>query len=76
MKVMCIDGSTDHDSPLPVDIIEGHIYTVVRDVFKDGKKWYVLAEMLPFDIYTAKDFIPLSSIDETTFERNYNTKTA
>ena len=66
MKVMCIDARQILD-PVP-ELKEGAIYTAKQDpnhedqysIFETGKN------------YLKKRFIPLSEIDETEFERNYN----
>ena len=73
MKVICIDASTDIDSELPVDLIEGQVYTVVRITEDDdGEVWYELKEKSFLSLYTQDGFMPTSGISETQFERNYN----
>lgn len=85
MKVICIDGMSPGQnvfngfgqptSPLRKDeeIYTGEIYIVIGE-FKNarGENYYRL-EGKPTDIvYHEKRFSPISSIDETEFERNYN----
>lgn len=57
-------------------IIEGETYTVVRTEDTKWGQYYQLEEKPPKTIYNARRFAPLSSIDETTFERNYNRQPA
>jgi len=75
MKVVCIDeGITRkciNSSRISSRLIEGHIYTVERTV----GKYYILRELEPDLGYEVHLFAPLSEIDETTFERNYNKET-
>lgn len=63
MKVLCIDASTDADSEMPVDLVEGQIYTVVDDQVYQGLLWYCLQENLDA-WYSSDAFVPLSDIDE------------
>ena len=72
MKVICIDASTDFDSEIPVDLIEGEVYTVIDVDKEDNEIWYTLLEKSIYQQYSEDAFIPLSEIDETEFERNYN----
>ncbi len=85
MKVICIDGikplSTVYSffgqpmTSFPGDeIFEGEKYTVVAELLHDGVLYYGLAErdFTPGIWYKAKKFAPVSSIDETEFERHYN----
>jgi hypothetical protein len=74
MKVMCID---DEDQ-LGSDLKYGEIYTVYDEDNTTFNVPVVFLEEIDqwgwWQEPWAKDrFIPLSEIDETTFERNYNT---
>lgn len=88
MRVICIDKGT-YD-PYFIPLIVGETYTVIQFV-KGGEialsriapnDCYRLEELKssPIDgsplFYHAKNFIPLSSIDETEFERNYKKEPA
>ena len=76
MKVICINTS-GHINPLVDKLVEGNTYEVIDDK--------MLFEMLHYIIfghefasdgtecaYVAADFVPISEIDETEMERNYN----
>lgn len=81
MKVICIDGVKVGDRvkagfqpfALPQDeIIEGVIYEVIDLINFFGLDAYRLVGK-PFNaLYTTDRFAPISDIDETEFERNYN----
>jgi hypothetical protein len=75
MKVICIDGVKSGSITMMGNIIskeneiyEGEEYTVQRQV----DDCYLLVERPGFLLYKKKRFAPISKIDETTFERNYN----
>jgi hypothetical protein len=77
MKVICIDASNQQNDGTP-NVIEGDIYTVIGET--DTCEAYILEELkrgLHQDGtecgYCKKRFIPTSEIDETEFERNYDT---
>lgn len=77
MKVICIKHDTVTTSGPDIvphgSIKEGMIYTVTETKrFIDG--YYYLLEEAPMAWYGVELFAPLSEIDETTFERNYNTQ--
>lgn len=75
MKVICIDEGVTrkciNSSRISSKLIEGGIYTVSRAV----GKYYILKELEPDLGYESRLFVPLSSIDEKEFERNYNLQT-
>lgn len=72
MKVICIDeGITRkciNSDRISAKLIEGHIYTVDRTI----GKYYILKELEPDLGYEQHLFAPLSSINETEMERNYD----
>lgn len=80
MKVVCIE-SGDAKNGFPSDwmVIEGETYTVLRETtgyYRDGStvECFVLAEQ-PDKLgpcFEKSRFIPLSDIDETELERNYD----
>jgi len=82
MKVLCIDDSSEEqgvEGEGDFYIKEGEVYTVATEcigVRVDGSEEpsYELAEDLGW-AYSQKKFLPLSSIDETTFNREYNKQT-
>lgn len=78
MKVLCIHGvkigEIAHNflgdvkaADITSVIFEGEIYTVVEDIGES----YVLQERNPIFAYGKRRFAPLSEINETEFERNY-----
>lgn len=79
LKVICIDDKIRPHSVCASDwfIKEGEVYTVCGTYISNiGRPSYRLDED-PMKLrggYDADRFIPLSTIDETTFERNYNTQ--
>lgn len=66
MKVVCIDASNMNKYGI---LVEGNIYKVISN--NDCFKAYELKEHKGY-FYKKERFIPLSEIDETTFERNYD----
>lgn len=78
MKVICIKTDTIHTSGPNIvpngSLIEGNVYTVIDTDVYDGRTYYRLAEIKYFAFYGAHLFIPISSIDETEFNRNYKTE--
>ena len=80
MRVICIDGVKIGDigkndktggtirAKSDACIYEGETYTVAHD-YGDT---YMLAGRNPFYSYNKRKFSPLSEIDETQMERNYN----
>lgn len=73
-KVICIDNSHALYTKKHIDLDLGETYTVISEVSDpaSGILHYVLSERRHDKAYGAFRFIPLSEIDETTFERNYN----
>lgn len=75
MKVICIDASNGCWGVASSLLREGDIYTVIGNpvINPDG---CLLAEAKhpdhPLYGFRKERFAPLSTIDETTFERNYN----
>lgn len=81
MRVVCID-SRPHvkEHPHYPPIVEGDSYHISREAigeYIDGEQvtGWVLME-IPGWVYEKWRFIPASEIDETTFERNYQTQPA
>lgn len=64
-KVICIDseGTTY--------LIEGELYTVIGYDDKRYNQPVVFLREIVGEAYCADRFAPISEIDETTFERNY-----
>lgn len=86
MKVLCIDDKLrPNEMYIPgCELKEGETYTVVEEVTgydinsvtgfsTNPRQCYVLAEFAAFPgvCFETNRFVPLSEIDETTFERNY-----
>lgn len=85
MKVICIDDKVEPDEHIipGCSLIYGNIYTVAEEVEGFAKhdvlrvqpiKCYILEEIPKpkgLNLFPIKKFVPLSEIDETTFERNY-----
>lgn len=79
MKVICIDASRHSDCVIfyPGFLKEGEIYIVIeetvgRNKFNQFVPAYILEGQPIAGCYPKSRFAPLSSIDETEFERNYN----
>jgi hypothetical protein len=75
MKVICIDNSPNRYGTAD-ELIEGNPYTVIREFNVKGVIVYELLEFpspSPMHGFSAYRFVPTSSIDETNFERNYET---
>ena len=78
MKVMCIDNSCKLGAQNGDLLQYGSIYTVVDERICSfglyvGHLVYDLAEVSPERYqFLASRFIPISNIDETEMERNYN----
>lgn len=76
MKVICINETGFVDKEVD-PIKEGEIYTVIAHKTYDNKRYYQLSELAINSKnhypqwYASFRFIPLSSIDETEFEREY-----
>lgn len=73
MKVICIDNSgySRLGTLKASDFLkEGETYTVVREL--EDRDAYIIAEVDHPDGCRKYRFIPLSQIDETEMERNYN----
>ena len=72
MKVLCVDATSE--TPLPFK--EGDILTVSGE---DNETYclpaYYFFECPPHQPYDKNRFIPLSSIDETEMQREYNLQT-
>ena len=73
MKVMCIndewfDGVTVNNYRCPK---QNEIVTVVDDFSDCEGEWYKLLEYGE-SVFLQECFVPLSDLDETTFERNYD----
>ena len=77
MKVICIDagnyGNPGFGGPIPK---EGDILTVGRAYEYEGIPSYEFVEYGPNYLYSQRRFAPLSQIDETEMERNYNKELA
>lgn len=75
MKVICIDGAKrggeyyGHLIPKPK---EGKVYEVLQHPYYDD--CYLILELDSVGGYRKFRFAPLSSIDETEFEREYKTE--
>lgn len=81
MKVICINGKKEGNltyfgNPLKKEdaIYEGEVYSVLREIDHPNGPSYILEDKSPYMSYRKIHFIPLSTIDESTFERNYNTQ--
>lgn len=80
MKVICIDDKRQLTPDTP-KVKVGDTYTVIKTYNITNKPeympglYYALQEM-PESAYHESLFAPLSCIDETTFERNYNKQPA
>lgn len=76
MKVICVDNTNENKS-LP-DPVLGDNYTVIDECEFGSLEYYQFSELkapYPFRWWYLKSrFIPLSSISETEFVRNYNTE--
>jgi len=73
MKVICIDETTPGKLPKSMcELKEGEIYTVKSEDISpiSGIPTYWFVELIL--AYGKYRFIPLSEVDETEFERNYN----
>ena len=73
MDVMCIDdGWTNGNIPsLPTKCPEfGETYKVIDCQQCDNGVWYYRLAGFPY-FWEAGAFVPVSTIDETKFERNY-----
>jgi hypothetical protein len=74
VKVICVkkDG-TDADTGLPCVplLVEGNSYIAI-DIF--DKEYYILSEFGRAESFHMSLFVPLSEIDETKMERNYQTE--
>lgn len=66
MKVICIDATQSSNR-----LVYLNTYTVYREAVYRGVPVYYLDEVYN-EPFMKERFIPLSTIDETTFERNYN----
>ena len=74
MKVICISENwhsiIKENVPFPA---VGEECEVIESQEKYGRLFHVLGGRFPGGImYAAENFAPISEIDETTFERNYN----
>lgn len=77
LKVICIDDRDEFGFNSSQSVVIGHIYTVtgnVGGIGTDGsvEPCYFLAEFTRDDCFLCRFFAPLSSINETQMERNYN----
>lgn len=73
MRVICIEvPAKAHNN---AGIVEGQILEVVETLYDHDGAWYHFTIDHEYG-YKAKYFIPLSSIDETEFERNYKKEPA
>jgi hypothetical protein len=78
MKVICIEEPKtkfSHKTGLPFVVRVGSVYTVAECLTLGDVPGYRLKEDM-IHTYAAKWFEPLSEIDETEMERNYNKETA
>lgn len=73
MQVICVDNTNENkECPTPV---LGDTYTVINERMFNNREHYEFAEINAPGVhywYCKKRFIPLSSIDETEFERSYD----
>ncbi len=75
MKVICINATAPPAYPLS-PLIEGNTYTIQRVEATIKGDCYILHETIEWQelhkiAFAKHRFIPLSIVDETTFERNY-----
>lgn len=83
MKVLCIDDKIRHPHGFMeeggIKIKEGEVYEVLRETEGYDKlgNTYRVYELTvdPGYGYELWRFVPISNIDETEFERNYNKET-
>lgn len=76
---MCIKHGNYHEAKGRIPrLVIGAIYTAVKEFDQEVNgvifQLYELEEMGPQYGYGRSNFSPLSSIDETEFERNYKTE--
>ena len=76
MKVICIDTSM-HRVHCIEKLIEGNVYEVIGEMaFPTGVGYKIKGYEFAADgrgaWYAREGFVPLSEIDETEMERNYN----
>lgn len=77
MRVICIDDNWDDAKGYPVTIkcpAISEINTVIRAYTDNEGDWYNLKAYGPEHDLEQCAFATLSSIDEKTFERNYQTQ--
>lgn len=75
MRVMCIDDTVEDNRAPKVHF--GEIYEVLGEHRNYGIDWYLLFIIQPGHIncyYAARQFIPLSDIDETILNKQYATE--
>lgn len=75
MQVICVDDNWNKDMKREGDPKVGDIDEVVEQYQWGEYPIYRLLGRPNPNGYYAPCFIPLSSVDETTFERNYNLET-
>lgn len=75
-KVICINSGATlkcrNSERIAAGVIEGHVYSVLETKEAGGSYFYILREMEPDIGYEISLFAPVSEIDETNMERNYN----
>ncbi len=78
MRVICIDDKWK-DFPGYGKVTKspkfGEIVTVSKAYKDNSMDWYQFQEYGPCNEYEQCGFSPISEIDETTFERNYQKET-
>lgn len=72
MKVICIDASPGRMTKRIPPFYEGEQLTATQGPHPLD---YLIEEYPNTLGWDKKRFVPISTIDETTFKRNYNTKT-
>ena len=73
MKVICIDGQWESLNPgdTAPDIKLGEVLNVAHTTKHLNIDWYWFEEYGKYSAYDQRAFIPVSDLDETTFERDY-----
>lgn len=82
MRLICVIGAkagfiTIDNIPIEERhaVYEGECYTKAGEFTDNEGTWFFLKERPFLTSYNSNRFIPLSEIDETEMERNYQTKT-
>lgn len=74
MRVICINDDWRDDLRRNGDPVFGGYYEVTSEYIWQGHLIYVLSGCPNPKGYYAPSFAPVSTIDETEFERNYKTE--